>query len=206
MPPDSDDPFLDDDPLLSAGDLPADSSVSSISALATELKAAEAEVMVATEALQRALNKYRRIADNELPAALRAAGTSELTTDAGVKVGLRVAYDSRQLTNPEGLKWVEENGGSSLIKTAVLVELDRGDLDAAREIIQMIRDSRHANKLRTLVLNESVHPQTLAGWVRRQIEEERKDPPLDKLGIYRRTYAILGGTRPKTVDLKGFRR
>lgn len=200
----SDDPFLDD-PSLVNDDLPTDGAIRSVATLATELRAVEAEVLAATEALQATLARYRQLADVDLPVAMRSAGTAELTTDGGTKVALVTAYDGRQLTDPAGLRWIEANGGSSLIKTTVVAELDRGDVEAAREILELIRASRHANRLKTLALNESVHPQTLVAFVRRLIDE-RRDPPLDVLGVHRRTYATVGGRRPKSVELRGFRR
>ena len=196
-----DDDLLDD-PSLQNDDLPSDGQARTIANLAREQEDAEAEVVAATERLQTALARYRQVAEVDLPAALRAAGTSALTTTSGGTVKLVTDYDATQLENPEGLRWYEEHGGSSLIKTAVLVELDRGDLPAAREIMQLLRDSRHANKFRTLKLTESVHPQTNGAFVRRMIAQH-KDPPFDVLGVHPRTYAVVGD-KPKRVELKGF--
>lgn len=198
----SDDPFVDD-PSLDDAPLPADAKIKSVSELAIELRAAEAEVYAATDALKRALATYHRVAGVDLPRALMDAGASTLTTTDGAKVELKTAYDTKQLTEPAGLTWVETHGGSALIKTSILVELDRGDLPAARELLELIRQSRHANKLRTLALTESVHPQTLGAFVRRRVEAG-DDPPLETLGVHRRVYAQLGGRRPKSIDLKGF--
>ncbi len=193
-----------DDPALQAESSadPSDAEVSSIAALARRAKTLEAEVADATAALQLKLNEYRQIINHDLPNALRQAGVSGLPLADGTPVALRVAFDSGKLTDPAALTWVEENGGSSLIKTQILLEMDRGDLAAAREILTELCGNRHANKFRVLTLAESVNPQTIAKFAREMIEQ-RKDPPLDLLGVRRRAYATVGD-RPRTVDLKGF--
>jgi hypothetical protein len=192
------------DPSLINDDLPTDAEALSIATLAQAQKAAEGEVIAATEALQAALNRYRLISEVQLPAAMRAASTSELTTDGGRKVKLAVAYDGKQLEDPEGLRWVEAHGGQPLIKTSVLVEMDAGDLEAAREIHGLLRQSRHANKFKTLLLKQNVHPQTLVAFVRRL--PAGTDAPLEKLGVHRRTYAVVDRAPKRTDNLKGFER
>lgn len=198
---------LPNDPALTEGnvDLPTDAEVRSISALAARMKVLEAEITADTERLKAKLDEYRHLETHELPHALRQAGTSGFELTDGSRVQLRTAYDARKLTSPEGLRWVEENGGSSLIKTAITVELDRGDLEAARELMTVLRSSRHANRFRQLMLTEEVHDKTLGAFVKRQIEDQRKDPPMELLGVHRRTYAVVGA-RPPTLELKGFGR
>lgn len=193
-----------DDPALAEGqpDLPTDSEVRSIAALAKRQKELEAEIVAYTAELQRRLAEYRGITDHELPNALRQAGLTGFTLTDGTEVKLRTAFDGSKLTSPDGLRWVEANGGGSLIKTAIVLEMDRGDLEAAREILAELRANRHANRYRALRLSEEVNPQTIAKFARELIEQ-RKDPPLDLLGVRRRSYVVVGD-RPPTVDLKGF--
>jgi hypothetical protein len=194
-----------DDPALAAepgAADPTDADVTSIAALARRAKALEGEVAAATAALQLKLNEYRQLTDHDLPNALRQAGISGLPLADGTPVALRVAFDAGKLTNPEGLAWVEAHGGGPLIKTQIALEMDRGDLDAAREILAGLRGSRHANRFRLLTLTESVNPQTIAKFARELIEQ-RKDPDLQLLGVRRRSYVTVGD-RPRTVELKGF--
>jgi len=184
--------------------LPPDAAIASVAALAARQRAAETRVIDLTAALQAALAEYRQVAEVDLPRALGALGVGGFPLADGTKVEVLTALDSGQLTAPEGLAWVEANGGASLIKTSIHIELDRGDLEEAKLLFERLRGDPLANRFRGFALTESVHPQTLASFVR-QLIEQRKDPPLDKLGVHRRTYAVVG-RRPKRVDLKGFAR
>ena len=194
------------DPALNEGQPPdpTDAEVASIASLARRQKALEAEIAEATAALRAKITEYWQIASHDLPNALRQAGSAGFTLSGGGKVEMRTQFDGSKLTSPEGLAWVEANGGGSLIKTAILLEMDRGDLEAAREILTELRGSRHANKFKTLALTEEVNPQTIAKFARELIEQ-RRDPDLQLLGVRRRSYAVVG-SRPRTVDLKGFER
>jgi len=195
-----------DDPALNEGQPPdpTDAELGSVVNLATRQKALKGEIADATAALKLKITEYWQIANHDLPNALRQIGVSSVSLSSGGKVEMRTALDGSKLTNPAGLAWVEANGGGSLIKTAILLEMDRGDLEAAREILTELRGSRHANKFKTLALTEEVNQMTIAKFARELIEQQ-KDPDLQLLGVRRRSYAVVGA-RPRTVDLKGFER
>lgn len=192
-----DDPALDEAPAE-----PTDAEVRSIATLAQRQKYLEREIAEATAALQLQLNEYRQIANHDLPNALRQAGVAGFPLADGTPVAMRLAYNASKLTAPEGLRYVEANGGGPLIKTTITLEMDRGDLDAAREILTMLRDSPHANRFKALVLSEEVNPMTLSKFAR-ELVEQRKDPDLQLLGVHRSAYAVVGD-RPRQVDIKGF--
>jgi hypothetical protein len=193
-----------DDPALAVDQAegPTDGEVRSIATLARELKALEGEIANDTAALQVKLTRYHQLSGIDLPNSLRQAGISGFQLADGSPVALKTSYDGTKLTTPEGLRWVEDNGGGSLIKTAIVLVMDRGDLPAAREILALLRANRHANRFTSLALTEEVHPQTVAKFVREQIEA-RKDPPLALLGVHRRTYTTVGDA-PRRLELKGF--
>jgi hypothetical protein len=195
-----------DDPALNEGQPPppTDAELGSIANLANRQKVLERDIADATSELKLMITEYWQIANHDLPNALRQAGSAGFTLTGGGKVEMRTQFDGSKLTSPEGLAWVEANGGGSLIKTVILLEMDRGDLEAAREILAELRQSRHSNKFKTLVLTEEVNPQTIAKFARELIEQ-RRDPDLQLLGVRRRSYAVVG-SRPRTVDLKGFER
>lgn len=194
---------LDDSFLASA--LPGDNSIKSIAALAEEQRDAEVEVERLTELLQAAIKRLAEIRDSSLPAALANAGTKGITLIDGTPVSVRTKYDGRKLIDPVGLRWVEDNGGSPIIKTTIMIELDRGKIEDARGLVEELRHHRMAPVFRTVNLEESVHSSTIASWVRQKIEAGG-DPPLDTLGVNRRTFAVLGKSPPTSVDLKGLTR
>lgn len=190
------------DPSTINDELPPDDAVASIAALAQAQRAAEAEVIDLTAKLQSAVARYRQLAERDLPMALSRAGVASVSTPDGAKVETVTQYDASQLRSQEGLRWVEDNDGASIIKTIITIELDRGDLEEARRLFARLRQDPAANRFKGLQLIESVHPQTLGSFVRELIRQQ-KDPPLDLLGVHRRTYAVVG-SRPKSVDVRGF--
>lgn len=181
---------------------PSDAEVASIATLAERYLAEQQAVIRATSALRVALAAMRQTAEVDLPDAMRAAGATRLDTLDHQPVKLETKVDGRKLVDPAGLAWVEERGDGSLIKTVLSVSLDRGDLEIARELMDLLKAHRAANRYKELKLETSVHQSTIAAYARELIEAG-EDPPLDLLGCARRSYAVVGTSRPKSVELKG---
>lgn len=193
-PPDVTD-FGDDAPA------PTDGELRTVSDLALKLVQAEDLVIERTAALQEAVATLHTLRDVELPAAMTRAGTRSFTTDSGLRIKTLTKFDGTKLTSREGIDYVSANGGDAIIKTVITVELDRGDAAVARTIVQLLRSRPEANRFKKLLLEEAVNAQTIGRWVR-ELTEQRKDPPLDVLGVHRRTYAVVGDA-PRSVELKG---
>lgn len=192
----------DFDPSTINEELPDDRALSSISTLAAEAKLLEFQVVEQTKKLRQLLARHRQVTEVDLPRAMGQAGARSFETDSGARVGLVTKFDAGQLVNIAGVNWVEANGGSSLIKTVLTVELDAGDYETAQSIYHELRAHRAANSFKMMTLNKTVHPQTIAKFARDLIDRG-KDPPLQLLGVRPRTYAVVG-KRPKTVKLNGF--
>lgn len=199
----STDPALDP-ALVEEASVPTDQALASIAALAARERTAVAEIVDLTEKLQAAQAKYRQVVETELPQALARVNVRDFSLTDGTKIALQTRFDATNLTDPSSLAWVAANGGSSLIKTVISVEFDRGDIADAKELYEVIRAHRSANKFKSFSITETVLWQTIAKFAR-ELTEAGKDPPLQRLGVHRRTYAVVGD-RPKSVDLKGFRR
>lgn len=181
---------------------PSDAEVASIATLAERYLAQQEEVIRATAVLRAALVAMRQTAEVDLPDAMRASGATRLDTLGHQPVKLETKISARMLTDPAGLAWVEGRGDGSLIKTVLSVSLDRGDLEVARELMAILKAHRAANRYKELKLETSVHQSTIAAYARELIEAG-EDPPLDLLGCARRSYAVVGSHRPKSVELKG---
>lgn len=190
------------EPDIEMAEPPSDTEMRTVADLANLLRVRRAVVYQKTAELKQALADMRIIEEKELPEAMRAIGMSEFKLVDGEPVSIVEKLIGSQLTDDEGLAYVESHDGGSLIKTAVMVELDRGDLEAAREIIQELRQHRYANRFKSLSLSRYVHQSTIAAWVRELIADG-VDVPLEKLGVYRRTTALVGERYPKVVELKG---
>lgn len=198
------DPFALDDPALAYDALPSNAEIGSVAELARELKAAEADVIEKTNALRASVARYHRVAEVELPEALRRLGVDGFPlAGGGGQVKLVSRLDGRKLTSVEGLEYVEALGASSLIRTAIEVELDRGDEDLAVELYATLRAHRGANRFKKIAMTREIPAPTVAKLARELIEAGR-DPDLRKLGVHRRSYAVVG-SRPPSVEIKGFK-
>jgi hypothetical protein len=181
---------------------PSDADLYRVANLAERLRRERAHVIEATKLLKEALGRYYQLADKDLPDAL-ANVASEFRLPNGMAVAVDDIWSANQLTNAEGLDYVERSGNGSVIKTTVTVELDRGDLEVAKALFAELRGHRLANSFKGLKLDRYVHPQTLGALVR-ELEEQGKNPPLETLGVTRLSRARVGDKRPKTVKLSGF--
>lgn len=182
-------------------DAPSDGELNRVRTLAQLQRQQEREVIRRTAALQEALNQLRQTREVDLPDAMRDVGLSDFTLSDGIKVKVEQKLIAGKLVNPVGLAYVEEHGGSSLVKTVLTIEMDRGDLADARKLVNELRGHRMANKFKRLELEESVHQSTLASFAAKRLEEG-EDVPLERLGVRRRVLAIVGA-RPKSVELTG---
>lgn len=123
-----------------------------------------------------------RIESISLPEAMMSCGMKEFKTHAGasvkivdfVEVNLPAAGaidkakgdDKVELEErlKEGLKFIDEHGGSSIIKSVVLVDFERGQSKAKQTFFDALIEKGYA-----AISADTVHPQTLKAWVKEKI-------------------------------------
>jgi len=182
---------------------PKSEQLAEVSELASDALEAEAEVVRLSRELKAARNRWLDLVSVRLPDAMNAVGMNDFTLkDSNYKVVVREAYVGTQLTNEEGLAWVEENDGADAIKTEITIELPKGELDTAREVLDYVKRHPAANRFLKAKLERYVHQATIGAFVK-QCVEAGKDAPLDLLGVHRRKMAQIGGSRTKSFDIKG---
>lgn len=182
--------------------IPEDNQLNRIGTLANRLLAEEQAVVHATRELERALSVWRKTAEEDLPLAMQAARTSDFTTEDGHRVRVRTNWSGQKLTNEEGLDWVEAHEGGDSIKTVITIEFPKEALKKARaflerlQALEVLRDCK-------LTFERYVHQSTIGPFAKSRLEAG-DDPPLDLLGVTRRSFASVGKSRTKNVELKGF--
>jgi hypothetical protein len=135
-------------------------------------------------ALKTAKAELVQLTHKSIPDAMAAAGTSNFTTDKGVKVSIKEILNGTLPKDPAmrtaALKWLEEHEGRSIIKGTITAEFERGEDNSEKR-------NRAAEALSALSVNfveqEGVHPQTLAAYARERIKNG-EEVPLDLLGLY----------------------
>jgi hypothetical protein len=180
-----------------------DADLNKVARLTREQIEAEDEVAARTAELRAAIDRLRAISDRELPAALAAAGLTEITTTGGHKVKIAETVTAGKLTssdNPAGMKWALDHGAGDLINVTVTVVLDREDRELGIKIMQSLQKLPAANRFKKLELEESIHNQTMSAFVRRLLP---KNPPLELLRAFIVRRARIGDRKIQQIDLKG---
>lgn len=76
-----------------------------------------------------------------------------------------------------GFDWLDQHGHGDLIKTEVTVRFPRGQMVQAWELVETLKERELAAEIK-----QAVSHQTLTAWLREQVEEHQKLPPLDTIG------------------------
>jgi hypothetical protein len=119
-----------------------------------------------------------------LPDAMTAAGTASFITTTGVKISIKEIVSGSlpkdESRRSEALRWLENNGGLSIIKGSIEAQFERGEDNAQKRN----QTAEILNKLGIdFVENESVHPQTLAAFAREKLKNG-EEVPLETLGLW----------------------
>jgi hypothetical protein len=182
---------------------PTDDQRRGLGLLAERAIVEEAEIVRLTRQLSAAITKHSLTVEKDIPDAMIACRMSEFKMLDGRKVIVRESYIGNKLTDEEGLAWVEAHEGADSIKTQIVLELPKGEMETAARILQVLKEDRAANRFIKLVLERFVHQNTIAAFAKSRVEAG-DSPPLEQLGVYRKKSAKVGDTRTKVVDLKGF--
>lgn len=182
---------------------PSDAQRRDLGLLAERAIKEEAEIVQLTRLLAAAITKHNQTVEKDIPDAMQACRMSEFKMLDGRKVAVRDSYIGNKLVDPEGLDWVEAHEGVDSIKTQIVVELPKGEMETATRILQLLKDDRAANRFVKIALERFVHQNTIAAFAKSRVEAG-DPPPLELLGVYRKKAAKVGDTRTKPVELKGF--
>lgn len=162
---------------------PSDAGKAGIAKLAARQVALAEEISI-LEARTKELKKdLQRVEEQDLPEAMDAIGMSEFALLDGTKISIKTFYNASITAErkEEAFTWLDENGHGGLIKTEVKTSFGRDQLEIARAFQEFARGFNEAPV--SPELDQSVHWQTLRGFVKDQIEGGGS-LPVDLLGIY----------------------
>ena len=126
--------------------------------------------------------EIKQIVERDIPGLLDMNGLESVTTLDGLKVGVK---EDIRASIPKALRelahaWLEEHGHGDVIKTKVVTEFGRGEMENARALAAEIEETTN----KTVLIDESVHAQTLGALVR-ELLREGSEVPQDLLGVAR---------------------
>ena len=122
----------------------------------------------------------RRLSEEVIPTLMQQAGVSSITLDDGTSVQVSPYYYAKiqEANKDEAFRWLRENNHGDLIKNNLSVSFGKGeDADAVK-----LKESLEKQGL-VVDQKQDIHWQTLRGFVREQMENNRSIPS-DMFGLY----------------------
>lgn len=160
--------------------VPNDAALASVSELVDKQIRLEDELAELEARVKAKSEELRRVAFDELPAAMAELGIRDVRTTGGARVEVKsfVQASIPKLRQDEAFAWLREHGHGDLVKHEVKVALGAGEDAAAVELVASIR-------ARGLIADDkaTVHSQTLKAFVREQVESGA-EIPLDLFGVH----------------------
>lgn len=165
--------------------------LSTIAEFATAISAQELRVEELEAQLKEAKKELRSLTDERLPQLLLELGVSEFKLEDGTKVTVKNIYGA---TIPAALRekayqWLRDHGHGDLIKNVISASFGMGEDELAEKFKQAVNE-----KGLVCEQKQTVHPQTLKGFVKSEIEEGR-DVPQDLFGVFVSQRAIIKGDK-----------
>lgn len=147
--------------------------------LARALQDADRDVELVTNKLKELSEKARILREETIPNVLMELGIKEFKLDSGEKVTIKQdVYASMSSDNkPAAFRWLDEHSFGGLIKTGVVVDFSRAEIEKAKELYsQLVKQ-----KLGSPSLKQEINAQTFKAFLREQIAKGT-DLPLDLFG------------------------
>ena len=160
--------------------LPADDKLQKISAFA-EIAAGLEEHIENTEAqLKQYKEQLREVVENLLPTAMAEVGMVKFTLKDGSEINVKPFYSAKidDQNRDNAFDWLMQNGHEAIIKQEFNVKVDKGDTETANVLQEYLKEHKMSFSGKT-----GVHPQTLAAFVKEQVESGA-DFPLDLFNVY----------------------
>lgn len=169
-------------------DLEAESTVSVDTGMSSDIadscnKLLETQKQINTveEQLKKLKETETTLSEQTIPNLMQQAGVSLLKLIDGSSVEVKPFYSARipASKTEEAFSWLRENGHGDLIKNQVTMEFGMKQDNEAKSIVEELKQ-----KGLPVQQKQTVHPSSLRGFVREQIQDLGKDVPAELFGTY----------------------
>jgi hypothetical protein len=169
-------------------DLEAESIVSIDTGMSTdiaksckELLETQKKILTAEAEVKKLKEVETTLSEQTIPNLMQQAGISMLKLADGSSVEVKPFYSARipASKSDEAFSWLRENGHGDMIKNQVSMEFGMKQDNEAKALVEELKQKGLAVQQKT-----SVHPSTLRGFVREQIQDLGKDVPVELFGTY----------------------
>ena len=137
------------------------------------------------EATEEELRKLKDVettlSEQTIPNLMQQAGVELIKLEGGISVEVKPFYSARipASKSEEAFQWLRDNGHGDLIKNQVSLEFGMKQDNEAKSIVEELKSKGLPVKQKT-----TVHPSSLRGFVREQIQDLGKDVPAELFGTY----------------------
>jgi len=137
------------------------------------------------EATEEELKKLKDVettlSEQTIPNLMQQAGVELIKLEGGISVEVKPFYSARipSSKSEEAFAWLRDNGHGDLIKNQVSLEFGMKQDNEAKSLIEELKAKGLPVKQKT-----TVHPSSLRGFVREQIQDLGKDVPAELFGTY----------------------
>lgn len=170
-----------------------DTEVDQIASLCQQYADLEKDIAKDEKLLKDKQERFKTLSFEVIPNALAERNLSSLKLIDGSEINVTPYYSARitQENQDKAFKWLRDNNHGDLIKNEVTVSFGRGEDDKAGGLMtNLVKQGLEPNQ------KTRVHPQSLKGFVREQIENGN-DLPFDLLGAYAGQRAVVKTTGGK---------
>jgi hypothetical protein len=170
-----DDIFSEADALSNVGT----QETKNLSDLVRKLRAVDSDIDKAEQALKGLKQERQKLTTELIPGVMDEMGVDRLDVD-GVTVTrkLIVSASISDEKREQAFGWLRDNGLDDIIKNDVVVSFGRGEDNAAKNAVGILREQGFDPDVKT-----HIHPMTLKAFVKERVEDG-KPIDLDLLGAY----------------------
>jgi hypothetical protein len=139
------------------------------------------KISTAEEEMKKLKEVETTLSEQTIPNLMQQAGISMLKLADGSSVEVKPFYSARipASKSEQAFNWLRENGHGDMIKNQVSLEFGVRQDNEAKALVEELKQKGLAVQQKT-----SVHPSTLRGFVREQIQDLGKDVPAELFGTY----------------------
>ena len=139
------------------------------------------KISTAEEEMKKLKEVETTLSEQTIPNLMQQAGISMLKLADGSSVEVKPFYSARipASKSEQAFDWLRANGHGDMIKNQVSLEFGMRQDNEAKAFVEELKQKGLAVQQKT-----SVHPSTLRGFVREQIQDLGKDVPAELFGTY----------------------
>lgn len=190
--------------------MPSFEEVSSLTELIDRYSEMEAGVKKAEEEIKEKKKELDRYKRDVIPSMMSAMGCASLALEDGTAVTVKDVLYARLPKDKQakGVKWLDDHGLSAIVKTSIVIELDRTDQKTFDRIVKGL-DKLKLDYEEAL----SIHWATLQNALAERIEEEKRmemtgkpvenadKVPRDLFGVFEGQEAVIKKPKASKMDL-----